>query len=1204
MKMCWPNRHYYIYRESPTDYFYADLTGNWDLDGDGFYGESISSTNPLSPDPTINPDTFSVRWTGRIEADSGGTYQFMTYSDEGIRVITDGATVIENWTAHLPTTNYGSIALTAGQHNITVEFYENTGDAVAKLYWRPPGQSYYGIVPSSKLHRLVGGSYVAGGLDGEYFNNADFTAPALTRVDSNIDFYWGAGDSGPGGVDFAPEVYVGRIPVYNGDYATLDNILQKIIDYETAATPVWRRKFLTAAVYLWEPDSDYQLGEALKHDFADPLGFTTYRVYEDDFGIVPPPECPTINPKNADPAAPCNMLKEWANGGGYGVVTWSTHGSPSSASQLIASTDCTHLNNATPAFTFQGSCLNGYPENSSNLGYSLLKQGAIATVSASRVSWNSCFNPAFDPNPASGTNANLTYHYAMRIMQDRPAGVALYITKANVTPTSSWMNKMDYNLYGDPSTSLLRLYGGVVLLFDTSGSMSWRHDGTSPAPPAEQRISLAKEAAYPFMELLNDFSNKRINFGIATFPPHPWSYSVGCNGQVITPMTLLTNTSKNTAVTTTIPGLVAEGNTPLLAGMSTAIGMFGLEANGAIVLLSDGYHNCPSLVNVTDPEVVNLLTQLNTEGIKVYTIGFGQPTNIDHPLLEALATGTGGVFYDVTTPAFNPATWNPATDLQATYKSILVDALGLETATDPMGVIKAEEKVVHKVKISEHDRKVSFFLSWATPQYDRLGFTIRSSDGRKVGIARGVSFHKGKTYKIITVDTSFLRKPGKVGPTPWTIEIDSGKLDIGEREYYQYSVILDTTLKMKAALDKETYGTGDRITLTAKITERGQPVTGLKDVVVKIARPEEGIGNWFAVNKVTAEQLKRIPGKRDNENLSPLHRKALYLIDIKKVAFPEVMGPTTTNLYDDGTHGDLKANDGIYTNRFTDTRKEGTYSFHFYASGKTSWGNLFERDELIEKYVTVNVAPKYVLVEVIPLTLPEKDLRRFKIVITPRDALGNYLGPRYSGMIKLTTSQGRFTKRLTDNLDGTYSQILELPKAVNLRDVKIKVYVKGKSLSFNLAEKLRKRAYSVSFHFGKTVPQGAYNNNFDSDYSIGFDFDYHLTSQLSVVGLVGYNRFEAGVTFLDTVHWHWWNLSANLKYEFTTNPKRLYVNGGGGIYIPEAGSKRFGFNLGFGVDYSLKPDWILELGLDYHHIFTSGSDLYFLVPHAGLIYRF
>lgn len=39
MKMLWPRQEEEFDRESPSDYYYADLTGNWDLDADGYYGE-------------------------------------------------------------------------------------------------------------------------------------------------------------------------------------------------------------------------------------------------------------------------------------------------------------------------------------------------------------------------------------------------------------------------------------------------------------------------------------------------------------------------------------------------------------------------------------------------------------------------------------------------------------------------------------------------------------------------------------------------------------------------------------------------------------------------------------------------------------------------------------------------------------------------------------------------------------------------------------------------------------------------------------------------------------------------------------------------------------------------------------------------------------------------------------------------------------
>lgn len=39
MKMLWPRYNEDSYREAPSDYFYADLTGNWDLNGNGYFGE-------------------------------------------------------------------------------------------------------------------------------------------------------------------------------------------------------------------------------------------------------------------------------------------------------------------------------------------------------------------------------------------------------------------------------------------------------------------------------------------------------------------------------------------------------------------------------------------------------------------------------------------------------------------------------------------------------------------------------------------------------------------------------------------------------------------------------------------------------------------------------------------------------------------------------------------------------------------------------------------------------------------------------------------------------------------------------------------------------------------------------------------------------------------------------------------------------------
>ena len=739
---------------------------------------------------------------------------------------------------------------------------------------------------------------------------------------------------------------------------------------------------------------------------------------------------------------------------------------------------------------------------------------------------------------------------------------------------------------------------GVVMLFDTSGSMGWDHNGMSGVPVDQQRLTLAKRAAIPFMDLLHTHGDETTRFGIATFPPHPWSGTVGCNGQVLNAMTETTTASHDTAVTTTIPGLVAEGNTPLLAGVNTAKDMLSSESRKAIVLLSDGYHNCPTSVEAGDATFTALVSGLTAADVSVYTIGFARPGDVDNHFLDELASATSGDWSDVTQAAgFDPGAWVPATALAASYNKILADGLGLAVSADPLGVISAGMINSHFVAINEHDRKVSFFLSWVTPAAGRLGLTVKSSDGLSVeaNTLPGVQVLQGDTYKIITVDRSFLGQTGKVDVNPWTIEVNGGQLSPGAQENYQYSVINDSALKMSAALDKTSYQTGEPVTLTARLAEPGKPVLGVSAITVTITRPDNGAGNWFAGNSVSSKDLATVPAVINNESLHNVQRKAMFLVDTRKVQFPQRSGPVTLRLYDDGSHADQIAGDGVYTNCFNDTLKEGSYSFYFQANGNSS-SSKFDREALIQKYITVNVDPNNIEVAVMPQTDPVGDLQQYHVVVTPKDKFGNYLGPRYASQITMTASQGTFVGKVKDELDGNYSQMLNMPAGVSAADVNISVTARDKAMAFNLADQLS--SWRASMHLGLALPLGNFNNSYNSGLSLALDIEKRLSPQLWVVGIVGFNQFDAAN---DT---HWWNLSANLKYEFTTNPLRPYVKGGGGLYIPESGSSRAGYNVGAGVNYDLTPKWTLELGGDYHEVFTSGSNIQFAVPHIGVIYRF
>ncbi len=103
-----------------------------------------------SPSSSVSVDNFSARWTSKINAPTDGNYTFYTRSDDGIRVWIDGKPIIDDWTQHAFKQDQGTIALSSGQHDLKVEYYEAGGEAGVSLEWAGPGFSQQGI-PSSAL---------------------------------------------------------------------------------------------------------------------------------------------------------------------------------------------------------------------------------------------------------------------------------------------------------------------------------------------------------------------------------------------------------------------------------------------------------------------------------------------------------------------------------------------------------------------------------------------------------------------------------------------------------------------------------------------------------------------------------------------------------------------------------------------------------------------------------------------------------------------------------------------------------------------------------------------------------------------------------------------------------------------------------------------------------------------------------------------
>jgi hypothetical protein len=273
--------------------------------------------------------------------------------------------------------------------------------------------------------------------------------------DLDGDGYPGEGeppdDFGPGGIDVHWEVLVGRIPFY-GDFTDLDAILAKTIAYQSQDGPAtdWRRSALLPMKPSDESTPGYQLGEQIKNDALISATWGYHRVYEETYGLTPPPE-----------TTPCTIdgvTDVWA-GIPFGLVVWWTHGSAQSASGVMDTGHVPSLNDTYPAFTFQASCGNARPENSNNLAYALLKHGGIVTIGATRSSWYWVGETSFR---GSSSNAGMGYAYGTRVVAGASAGLALHALKQALWNENMWPNFVAFGIYGDPSTHIVAPAPGPV----------------------------------------------------------------------------------------------------------------------------------------------------------------------------------------------------------------------------------------------------------------------------------------------------------------------------------------------------------------------------------------------------------------------------------------------------------------------------------------------------------------------------------------------------------------------------------------------------------------------------------------------------------------------------------------------------------------------------------------------------------------------
>lgn len=1033
MQLCWLS----LVNDCPTDLYFSDLSGDWNLDDDSYVGEWYSVAGYSNLPTGVTGSFFCVCWEGAVEVAGAadpvnvllsGDIEGQTtiWFDEDQDGFTDADIILDDTTEHHPEFWYASIVnLADGHYPIRINYTQSSGDAYCefRVWNNTPG------VNKAFKHDDGTGNFVDG-LEADYFNDNDFSAPPdVEQLDSrpNVKFIAG-GDRGAGGVDFYPEVIVGRIPCYdededgNPDYANVTRILNKIIDYENANIheETWRRRVLCCLPYINDYsgdgviDADYLGCETLMDDIAPPPLWEWYRIHEEDYPDVFP---------DADVNTGCDsnaMVAAWNDpddpDDGRGVVMWRTHGSQTGAQHVFHEDNCTLLDDSKPSIVIQTTCENGHPEVKEDwagvkhypLGFSLLKQGAIATFSSSRPSYGGLFDPTDIDCPSYKRNHYLCYCMAKGVFYNINVGDVLSHTREyDAMWGNYWGQIFKYNLYGDPSLSLFganpKSNNDIVFLLDGSGSML-----------GEGKWEAAVDATVLFYKLMEELRHP-------AFQDRHNSVVFRWIADADASTTVPSGTGlKDISVPLTAAMLNAEIPepyycTPIGEGLILAIEQFDLDSeesfysNKIVLLLSDGRQNRGTLpLDVEIPEEV-----------KVYAVGLGEDY-IEPDTIRDIARASGEHYRIDPSPRV----------MEEFFIQILCDTswklqdVTVTTNTD-YGTVAIDQSIaVFIVVWDDPSASLTFDLDPPgagpniTPTENHLAYPPMEVSYQAPAPGETHAFYVCKNIpnELLTFD-----------PNEWNIaNIRDGDTPVPLTDVL-LKVIEDPQTIADFDIENIDHYTGQPIMLTARITENGKPKIGLTEVYAELIRsPALAVGTLMAENRPPPDYPPQ-PTDKDPDRTLRSH----YLLGVMEKLgienLSEIGGPRTY-LRDDGLGGDLKADDGIYTGLFNDTNYEGSYTFKFRARGKNMDGATFDRTDTLSEYVKFAPSPAETKVEFVSTVADQQEKTvTATIRVTPRDAFGSYLGPFSGDHIRLWSSSGDFGSSYKDYEDGSYSFTLVYP---------------------------------------------------------------------------------------------------------------------------------------------------------------------------------
>lgn len=112
----------------------------------------------ISFDPVRQENYYQFQYLGYFKAPTDGVYTFYLESDDGSKLFIGEEEIVDNDRTHTVRERSGSIGLSEGYHEITIQYFEWIGEAVLQLYYEGPGIEKDNVPDTAFIRHIPDGS--------------------------------------------------------------------------------------------------------------------------------------------------------------------------------------------------------------------------------------------------------------------------------------------------------------------------------------------------------------------------------------------------------------------------------------------------------------------------------------------------------------------------------------------------------------------------------------------------------------------------------------------------------------------------------------------------------------------------------------------------------------------------------------------------------------------------------------------------------------------------------------------------------------------------------------------------------------------------------------------------------------------------------------------------------------------------------------